>query len=73
LILTRHYRGDAETALRAVEVEASLNCLRYHSKVVFSFESYITCMSECFELMEDNQQGFSEPQKVKKMLDIVLC
>jgi hypothetical protein len=69
LILTRHYRGDAETALRAAEAEASLYRLHYRSEAVFPFERYITRMSECFELMEDNQQGFSEPQKVKKMLD----
>jgi hypothetical protein len=72
LILTRHYHGDAETSLRAAEAEASLNHLHYRSEVVFPFEHYITCMSECFELMEDNQQGFSEPQKVKKMLDDVM-
>jgi hypothetical protein len=72
LIITRHYRGDAETALRAAEAEASLNRLHYRSEAVFPFERYITRMSECFELMEDNQQGFSEPQKVKKMLDGVV-
>jgi hypothetical protein len=72
LILTRHYRGDAETALRAAEAEASLHRLHYRSEAVFPFERYITRMSECFELMEDNQQGFSEPQKVKKMLDGVV-
>jgi hypothetical protein len=72
LILTRHYRGDAETALRAAEAEASLNHLHYRNEAVFPFKQYITRMSECFELMEDNQQGFSEPQKVKKMLDGVV-
>jgi hypothetical protein len=72
LIITRHYYGDAETALCAAEVEASLNRLHYRSEAVFPFERYITRMSECFELMEDNQQGFSEPQKVKKMLDGVV-
>jgi hypothetical protein len=29
-------------------------------------------MSECFELMEDNHQGLSEPQKVKKMLEGII-
>jgi hypothetical protein len=72
LIITHHYHGDAETALCAAKVEASLNRLHYHSKVVFPFEHYITWMSKCFELMEDNQQGFLEPQKVKKMLDGVV-
>jgi hypothetical protein len=58
--------------LHAAEAEASLNHLHYRSEAVFPFERYITRMSECFELMEDNQQGFSEPQKVKKMLDGVV-
>jgi hypothetical protein len=72
LLITQHYRGDAETALRAAEAEATLNCLHYHNETSFSFERYITHMSECFELMEDNHQGFSEAQKVKKMLDGVV-
>jgi hypothetical protein len=73
LLLTRHYRGDAEVALRAAEAEADLNRLHYRgNEAVFSFNKYITRMSECFELMEDNQQGLSEPQKVKRMLEGII-
>jgi hypothetical protein len=73
LIITRHYRGDAEVALRAAVAEAKLAKLHYRgNESVFSFETYITRMSECFELMEDNHQGLSEPQKVKKMLEGVI-
>jgi hypothetical protein len=72
LLITQHYRGDAETALRALEAEAALNRLHYRNEASFPFERYITRMSECFELMDDNHQGFSEPQKVKKMLDGVI-
>jgi hypothetical protein len=72
LLITQHYRGDAETALRAAEAEATLNRLHYRNETSFSFERYITRMSECFELMEDNHQGYSEAQKVKKMLDGVV-
>jgi hypothetical protein len=73
LIITRHYRGDAEVALRAAVAEAKLTRLHYRgNEAVFSFDNYITRMSECFELMEDNHQGLSKPQKVKKMLDGVI-
>jgi hypothetical protein len=72
LLITQHYRGDAETAFCASEAEAALNRLHYRNEASFPFERYITRMSECFELMDDNHQGFSEPQKVKKMLDGVI-
>jgi hypothetical protein len=68
LLIDRHYRGDAETALRAAEAEATLQKLHYRNEAVFSFEKYITRMCECFELLEDNDQGLSDAQKVKKML-----
>jgi hypothetical protein len=73
LIITRHFRGDAEVALRAAVAEAKLTKLHYRgNELVFLFETYITRMSECFELMEDNHQGLSEPQKVKKMLEGII-
>jgi hypothetical protein len=72
LLITQHYRGDAETALRAAEAESMLLRLFYRNEAAFSFENYITRMSECFELMKDNEQGLSEGQKVKKMLDGVV-
>jgi hypothetical protein len=73
LIITRHYRGDAEVALRAAVAESKLSKLHYRgNEAVFSFETYITRMSECFELMDDNHQGLSEPQKVKKMLEGII-
>jgi hypothetical protein len=68
LLIDKHYRGDAETALRAAEAEATLQKLHYRNEAVFSFEKYITRMCECFELLEDNDQGLSDAQKVKKML-----
>jgi hypothetical protein len=68
LLIDKHYRGDAETALRAAEAKATLQKLHYRNEAVFSFEKYITRMSECFELLEDNDQGLSDAQKVKKML-----
>jgi hypothetical protein len=54
--------------LRAAEAEATLQKLHYWNKAVFSFEKYITQMCECFKLLEDNDQGLSNVQKVKKML-----
>jgi hypothetical protein len=72
LLITQHYHGDAKTALHVAEAEATLNQLHYRNETSFLFQHYITRMSECFELMEDNNQGFSEAQKVKKMLDGVV-
>jgi hypothetical protein len=56
------------------EAKADLNKLHHYcrNEVVFSFNKYITWMSECFELMEDNQQGLFEPQKVKQMLEGII-
>jgi hypothetical protein len=67
-IISLHYRGDAETARRAAEAEALLERLHYKNEASFSFERYITRLNECFELMDDNDQGLSEAQKVKKLL-----
>jgi hypothetical protein len=59
----------AETARRASEAEARLAKLFYTGeKPLFKFETYITRLRECFELLEDNDQGFSEAQKVNALV-----
>jgi hypothetical protein len=67
-IISLHYRGDAETARRATEAEALLERLHYKNEASFPFERYITRLNKYFELMDDNDQGLSEAQKVKKLL-----
>jgi hypothetical protein len=67
--LTDHYLGTAETSRRAAEAEAQLARLHYKNEASFPFEKYITRLYECFEALEDNQQGYLDAQKVKKMLE----
>jgi hypothetical protein len=69
LIIEHHYCGDAETAVRAAEVEARLHRLHYRNELALPFEQYVKKISECFELMADNDQQLSEAQKVKYLLD----
>jgi hypothetical protein len=68
LIIMTHYRGDAETARRAAEAEAQLDRLFYKNEAAFPFETYVTHLNECFELLKDNEQALSEAQKVKRLL-----
>jgi hypothetical protein len=67
IYLTKHYLGTAETG-RAAEAEAQLLRLHYKNEASFPLEKYITRLHECFEALEDNQQGLIDAQKVKKML-----
>jgi hypothetical protein len=67
--LTEHYLGTAETSHRAAEAEAQLARLHYKNEASFPFEKYITRLYECFETLEDNQQGYLDAQTVKKMLE----
>ena len=71
IYLTEHYLGTAETGRRAAEAEAQLLRLHYKNEASFPFEKYITRLHECFEALEDNQQGLIDAQKVKKMLENV--
>jgi hypothetical protein len=69
ILIVEHYRGTAETARRAAEAEARLAKLFYAGeKPLFNFEKYITRLRECFELLDDNDQGFSEAQKVNALV-----
>jgi hypothetical protein len=50
-----------------------LQTLHYQgNEAMFSFKKYITKMCKCFELLEDNDQGLLDAQKVKKMLEGVI-
>jgi hypothetical protein len=69
LLIEHHYCGDAETAVRAAKAEAQLHRLHYQNEAALPFEQYVTKLSECFELMADNDQQLSEAQKVKYLLD----
>jgi hypothetical protein len=52
----------------AAEAEAAIEKLHYHNEQAVSFEEYVSRMTENFELLEDNEQGLSETQKIKQFL-----
>jgi hypothetical protein len=71
IFLTNHYLGTAEAGRRAAEAEAQLARLHYKNKASFPFEKYITRLYECFEALDDNEQGYRDAHKVKQMLENV--
>jgi hypothetical protein len=71
-VIVDHYRGTPEVARRAAEAEAALEKLHYINENAVSFEEYVSRMTEQFELLEDNDQGLSETQKVKQFLKGIL-
>jgi hypothetical protein len=71
-LIVEHYRGTPEVARRAAEAEAALEKLHYINENAVLFEEYVSRMTEQFELLEDNDQGLSETQKVKQFLKGIL-
>jgi hypothetical protein len=72
IFLTGHYYlGTAEAGRRAAEAEAQLARLHYKNEALFPFEKYIMRLCDCFEALEDNEQGHRDAQKVKRMLENV--
>jgi hypothetical protein len=71
-LIVEHYRGTAEVARRAAEAEAAIDALSYQNEQALKFESYLSRLSENFDLLEDNDQGLSETQKVKKFLEGII-
>jgi hypothetical protein len=71
-LIVEHYRGTPEVARRAAEAEAALEKLHYVNENAKPFEAYVSQMTEQFELLEDNDQGLSETQKVKYLLKGVI-
>jgi hypothetical protein len=72
-LIVEYYRGTAEVARRTAEAEAAIDALFYQNKQVLKFESYLSRLSENFDLLEDNNgQGLSKTQKVKKFLEGII-
>jgi hypothetical protein len=71
-LIVEHYRGTPEVARRVADAKAALEKLHYVSKQAMSFKEYMSRMTEQFELLEDNDQGLSETQKVKQFLKGIL-
>jgi hypothetical protein len=57
--------GTAEAGRRAAEAEAQLARLHYKNNALFPLEKYITQLYECFEALDDNEQGYRDAQKLK--------
>ena len=51
--------------------EVQLAQLHFKNEASFPFEKYITRLYECFEALEDNEQGYRDAQKDNKMLENV--
>jgi hypothetical protein len=69
LHLQQHYLGDDSNARRAVQAKATLEKLHYKNESVFPFEDYFTRLHECFEALDDNNQGLIDAHKVDKLLE----
>ena len=68
LALELHYLGDAELNKSAAAAEAALTNLHYKNETAFSFEHYITRMTELFRDLEDAGEPRTERMKVQMML-----
>jgi hypothetical protein len=68
LRLEQHYLGTEHTARRAADAESRLRQLHYKHESALKFEDYITSLYEAFEMLEDNNQGWHDAQKVNKLL-----
>jgi hypothetical protein len=72
--LRTHYAdGPGETRRRVPEAQNILTELRYVSESRFTFEQYITKLSEAFEVLHEHGFGKSEPEKVFILLAGITC
>jgi hypothetical protein len=69
ITIVDHYEGAGETSKRTAAAEATLETLHYKKEGSFSFEKYVTKMSECFKELEDSDEGYTERKKVQIMLN----
>lgn len=68
LLLREHYVGEAHDMRRAAAANAKLETLFWKSEASFSFEKYLTRLSEAFKELEDAGQPLFEAQKVNHLL-----
>lgn len=68
LLLKEHYVGEAHDMRRAAAANAKLETLFWKSEASFSFEKYLTRLSEAFKELEDADQPLYEAQKVNHLL-----
>ena len=68
VLLREHYVGEAHDMRRAASANAKLEMLFWKSEASFSFEKYLTRLSEAFKELEDAGQPLWETQKVNHLL-----
>ena len=68
LLLREHYVGEAHDMRRAASATAKLETLFWKNEASFSFEKFLTRMSEAFKELEDAGQPLYEAQKVQQLL-----
>jgi hypothetical protein len=68
LLLREHYVGEAHDMRRAASATANLETLFWKNEASFSFEKFLTRMSEAFKELEDAGQPLYEAQKVQHLL-----
>ena len=66
LLLREHYVGEVHDMRRAASATAKLETLFWKNEASFSFEKFLTRMSEAFKELEDAGQPLYEAQKVQQ-------
>jgi hypothetical protein len=66
LLLHEHYIGEAHNMRRAASATANLETLFWKNEASFSFEKFLTRMSEAFKELEDAGQPLYKAQKVQQ-------
>jgi hypothetical protein len=67
--LRRHFDGPGEIKKRLAFAYNILNNTHYQSERQFSFENYVTKLSEAFEVLADNDTAKGEREKVDILLN----
>jgi hypothetical protein len=67
--LRQHYDGPGQVEKRLAYAYNILNNTHYRSERQYNFESYVTKLSEAFEILRDNDVAKSEREKVDCLLN----
>jgi len=67
--LRDHYDGPGEVEKRISHAKRELESAHYRSEKVFTFERYVTKLSEAFQILEDNGIPKVEREKVDLLLE----
>lgn len=67
--LRDHYDGPGEVEKRISYAKRELETAHYRSEKVFTFEKYVTKLSEAFQILEENGIPKAEREKVDHLLE----